>query len=174
MDTFRGRAALLIGVVLCLLLAPVSVASAAPAESTSRTVQRARGDFTATVDFASLVVRPVRPDRCEFTVNGTLEFTETLVGTAPGTTTALIFAPCSQATTSPPGTFPDVFRFVGTFTGTVAGRSTSGPLTYAGVTRAGGDIDATVLLDGDRASAVLHADAVVAVGGSYRGVARTG
>ena len=85
----------------------------------------------------------------------------------------MIFAPCSQATTNPPGTFFDVFRFVGTFTGTVAGAPASGPLTYAGVTQVGGHIDAAIVLDGDRAFAAVRADAIVTVGGSYRGVART-
>jgi hypothetical protein len=71
---------------------------------------------------------------------------------------------------TPPGTFADVFRFVGDYAGTVAGEPASGPLTYAGVTRAGGTITAVVRLRGI-SSAFLRADAVVAVGGSYRGIA---
>ena len=92
------------------------------------------------------------------------------MGTATGSTTALIFASCAQVATTPPGTFADVFRFVGEYVGTVAGQPGSGSLTYAGVTRAGGNITAAIGLRGD-SSALVRADAVVAVGGSYRGIA---
>jgi len=54
----------------------------------------------------------------------------------------------------------------------VAGVPTTGSLTYAGITRPGGTINAAVRLDGDRARAVLRAEAIVAVGGSYTGVAQ--
>src|SRR5690606_2528962 len=106
------------------------------------------GDFIATVDFASLQARDVRGNKCEFTVNGTLTFTGTVEGDAVGTTTAVIFAPCEDALAAPPGTYVDLFRFDGDFTGEVLGEPTSGSLSYAGVTRVGGVIDATVILDG--------------------------
>lgn len=48
----------------------------------------------------------------------------------------------------------------------------SGSLSYAGLTRVGGAIDANVILDGAEARAVLRADAQVAVGGSYSGIAK--
>lgn len=98
--------------------------------------------------------------------------TGTLDGSAVGTTTAVIFAPCADALANPPGTYLDVFRFEGDFSGEVLGEAVTGPFSYAGVTRVGGDIDATMVLDGDAARAVLRADAQVAVGGTYSGVAK--
>lgn len=135
--------------------------------------QQVMGDFVASVDFASLQVRDVRGNKCEFTVNGTLSFSGAVDGDAVGTTTAVIFAPCESALAAPPGTFFDVFRFEGAFTGDVLGESTTGTLSYSGVTRVGGAIDATVILDGDDARAVLRAEAQVAVGGTYSGVGKT-
>ncbi|WNB87246.1 hypothetical protein [Cellulomonas sp. ATA003] len=134
----------------------------------------AAGDFVAAVDFTSLQARDVGPRRCEFTVDGVLTFSGTVAGVADGTTTALVFAPCAEALATPPGTYADVFRFHGDFTGEVRGIPTSGTLRYAGVTRVGGEIDALVTLRGDDARAVLRADAQVTVGGSYRGVAQAG
>ena len=157
------------------LLAPGVGAHATTLAATPATGQGAQtveGDFVASVDFASLQVRDVRGDKCEFTVNGTLSFSGPVDGDAVGTTTAVIFAPCESALTSPPGTFFDVFRFEGAFTGEVLGEPTTGTLSYAGLTRVGGGIDATVILDGDDARAVLRADAQVAVGGTYSGVAK--
>ena len=134
----------------------------------------ASGAYTAVVDLASLVPRQVGSNRCEFEVQGRLIFEGTLIGEADGTTTALVFAPCAEATTNPPGTSKDVFRFEGSFSGTVAGVPTAGQLTYAGITRAGGAIRAVIRLSGDNARATLHTrDARVLVGGSYRGVAVT-
>lgn len=132
----------------------------------------ASGAFTAGVDFTTVQVRDVRGNKCQLTVRGTLTFTGTLTGTAQGTTTAVIFAPCAEATAARPGTFFDVFRFTGAFTGTIAGTPVSGGLTYAGITRPGGTIEARIILRGDRAKAVLRADARVAAGGSYTGVAK--
>ncbi|MFK5634008.1 hypothetical protein [Ornithinimicrobium sp. LYQ103] len=137
-----------------------------------RGAQAAQGDFVAVVDFTSLQVQDVRGNKCEFTVNGTLTFSGTVDGDAVGTTTAVIFAPCDEALSSPPGTFFDVFRFEGDFTGEVLGDPTSGPVSYAGVTRVGGSIDARIILEGDDARAVLRADAQVGVGGTYDGVAK--
>jgi hypothetical protein len=136
--------------------------------------QRATGSFDATVDFTSLVAQEVRGNKCELTVAGALTFTGTVEGTATGTTTAVVFAPCAEALSLPPGAFFDVFRFEGTFVGAVDGTPAEGELSYAGVTRVGGGIDATVLLDADAARAVLRADAQVAVGGTYSGVAQSG
>lgn len=134
----------------------------------------ATGDFSVAVDLASAQARDLRGDRCELTVDGTLTFTGTLTGAAAGTTTAVISAPCALALSTPPGTYPDRFRFDGELTGSAAGVPVSGPVVYRGVTRTGGAIDATVRLDGDRARAALRADAVVGVGGTYRGVVTPG
>lgn len=158
----------------CLLALPAGAsASTGPAATASHAgAQRAAGAFGASVDFSSLQARDVRGNKCEFTVDGTLSFTGTVAGDAVGTTTAVIFAPCEDALASPPGTFFDVFRFDGDFTGEVLGEPTTGFLSYSGLTRAGGAIDATIILDGDHARAVLRADARVAVGGTYTGVAK--
>lgn len=134
----------------------------------------AAGAFTAVVDFSSLVTRDVGKSKCEFLVDGTLTFSGTLEGVASGTTTALIDAPCPEALSKPPGTFRDVFRFEGDFAGTVDGVPATGDLSYAGVTRLGGSIDANIGLRADQAKAELRTvDAQIGLGGTYRGVAVT-
>jgi hypothetical protein len=148
------------------LLAPIVLASPVSAV----TPVAASGTFTANITVESITLAPGAGGNCVLTVNGVLTFSGTLVGTATGTTTALILAPCDEVATTPPGTFADVFRFVGDYAGTVGGLPASGPLTYAGVTREGGTITAVIKLRGS-SSALLRADAVVAVGGSYRGIA---
>ena len=147
------------GLTAAALTAP---ASAAPA-------QRAAGAFTVAVAFPTAVFADVGVRACRVSVDGTLTFTGTLTGTATGSLTALVLAPCAQARSTPPGTARDVFRFQGTFSGTVDGAAATGPLTYAGVTRVGGAIDAKVLLAG-RSRAALRADAQAGVGGTYAGV----
>ena len=150
---------------LALVGVPSTTASAAPA-------LRAAGAFAADVDFTSLTATPRANGRhCELVVKGTLTFSGTLSGVAEGTTTAYVLAPCDAALAVPPGTFRDVFRFSGVFAGTVDGAAATGELTYAGVTRPGGDIGATIRLRGS-ASAVLRAKATVAVGGTYTGVVK--
>ena len=136
---------------------------------------RAAGSFTASVDFASLVPTPIGKRRCQFQVEGTLTFVGTLTGAANGVTTALIQAPCEDALSNPPGTFADVFRFEGSFTGTAAGVSvTDAELRYAGVTRPGGLIDATIKLGTMKAKATLRtAGARLGLGGNYHGVVIT-
>lgn len=152
-------AALLAGVSGALLAAPASAAPAHPAA----------GAFTVAVAFPTAAFEDVGMQLCRVSIDGTLTFTGTLTGVATGTITALVLAPCSEAQSTPPGTSRDVFRFQGTFAGTVDGAPTAGALTYAGVTRVGGAIDATVLLAGP-ARAALRADAVAGVGGTYAGV----
>lgn len=166
------RSTVATGVALLSLLVPTP-AGAAPgtgASPASRAVL-ADGDFVAAVDFGSLEFRDVRGKKCEFTVDGTLTFTGTVEGVATGTTTALIFAPCAEALANPPGTYFDVFEFEGGFTGKVFDDPASGSLRYAGLTRVGGKIDATIRLTADSARVVLRADARVAEGGTYGGVA---
>lgn len=165
------------GVATAVLLATGTGAHAVTETMTPTTgpgAQTVDGDFVASVDFSSLATRDVRGNKCEFTVNGTLSFSGPVEGDAVGTTTAVIFAPCDSALAAPPGTFFDVFRFEGAFTGDVLGEPTTGMLSYSGVTRVGGAIDATVILDSDDARAVLRTDAQVAVGGAYAGVAKAG
>jgi hypothetical protein len=114
----------------------------------------------------------VKGNKCKLTVDGTLSFTGDLAGDAVGTTTAIVFATCQEALGAPPGTYFDVFKFQGDFTGTVFGEAAEGTLTYAGVTQEGGDIDARIKLRGDAWAALRTTDAVVLQGGSYSGKAK--
>jgi hypothetical protein len=135
----------------------------------------ASGAFAAEVFFNTLVTRDIGNSKCEFVIQGRLTFSGTLEGVAEGTTTALIDAPCAEATDPANlGAFADVFRFEGTFSGTVDGVPATGGLTYAGITRPGGSIDARIRLRADGAKATLHTvTAQLGVGGTYRGVAIT-
>ena len=141
---------------------------AAPSVTTAGTV--ARGEFTVAVDVATAVLHPVGERACKVTVDATLTFTGTIVGVAEGTTVALVAAPCSDVATTPPGTFADVFAFVGDFAGTVADEAAQAKLGYAGATRAGGAIKALMTLS-HGARALLKVDAVAGVGGTYSGFA---
>jgi hypothetical protein len=155
--------------LLAVLSIVLVVVAGLNAPASARTHVAASGDFVAVVDFSSLELRDAAHDNCVLTVNGTLEFSGTLVGRATGTTTALIFAPCADVAITPPGTYPDLFQFKGTFRGTVAGRpAITAELTYGGITRVGGAITAVITLRGDTFG-VLRADAIVAQGGSYSG-----
>jgi hypothetical protein len=175
MQPRRSRGVAAVGVAVLALLVPTTASAATADHGTGRSTGGAvpaEGDFVAAVDFSSLQARDVRGNKCEFTVDGTLTFSGTVDGTADGVTTAVIFAPCADALANPPGTFVDVFEFEGRFEGDVLGSPASGSVRYAGITRVGGGIDALITLRGEDARAVLRADARVAVGGTYRGVAR--
>jgi hypothetical protein len=87
-----------------------------------------------------------------------------------GTTNALIAAPCASVSTTPPGTFADVFAFRGTFAGHIGDEPASATLTYAGVTRPGGAIRAGITMR-NGATALVEVDAAVGVGGTYAGFA---
>jgi hypothetical protein len=167
-------------VVACLTMSAIPV-SALPARAASAVPARTRlapstgvhavsasGDFAATLDFDSLRLQPVG-SRCLLTVSGTLTLAGTLLGTATGSTAAFEDAPCTDVAANPPGTFADVFRFTGTFSGTIAGRATAGALVYAGRTAPGGAIDAVMVVTGGL-TGLLRVQAVVGVGGTYRGV----
>ena len=135
----------------------------------------ASGTFKAEVFFNTLITGDVGNSKCEFVVQGQLTFSGTLKGVAEGTTTALIHAPCIEATNPANlGAFRDVFRFKGTFSGVVDGVSAVGDLSYAGVTRPGGSIDARIKLRAKGAKATLHTvTAQLGVGGTYRGIVVT-
>jgi energy-converting hydrogenase Eha subunit A len=152
-------AALIAGLSGTALAGPASAATADPAA----------GAFTVAVAFPTAVFDDVGRQACRVSVDGTLTFTGTLTGAATGTISALVLAPCSEAQSTPPGTARDVFRFRGVFSGTVDGAPTTGALTYAGVTRVGGAIDATVRLSGPTRAA-LRAEAAAGVGGTYTGI----
>jgi hypothetical protein len=149
----------------------------AHAETTSSTrgqisvgsdVKAASGDFTAAIDVRTIQLQPVG-SRCLLRVDGALTFRGSLEGTATGTTSALEDATCAQVQANPPGTFGDVFRFTGQFSGSVDGRTVQASLVYAGRTAPGGSIDAVMLLTGG-VTAVLQVSARVAVGGTYSGL----
>jgi hypothetical protein len=174
MLTTTARLSLVIGLSLGLVGSTAVAAQAAPApraeaRSASSGAVAAAGQFSAAIEFTSISLRDAPGGTCELTVDGTLAFSGTLDGEAQGTTTAVIFAPCADVAITPPGTFFDLFEFEGTFTGTVDGSHVVSELTYAGITRPGGDIDALITMAGD-ARAVLQVDAVVAQGGTYTGI----
>jgi hypothetical protein len=172
-----SRAAGILTLVLLTFFTSTSLAAAKTEHHAGRSTSvrhvDATGSFQAEVFFDSLRTRNVGESKCEFTLEGRLTFTGTVQGVASGTTTALIDAPCPEATDpANVGAFRDVFRFEGTFTGTVDGVPVTGPLSYAGVTRPGGSIDANIKLRADGAKASLHTvTAQLGVGGTYRGVA---
>ena len=174
------RVAGILSLITLMFLCGTSMATATTHQADAARVASARrinasGDFKAEVFFNTLVTRDVGHSKCLFVVQGRLTFSGTLEGVAEGTTTALIDAPCAEATNpANPGAFGDVFRFKGTFSGSVNGVPATGDLTYAGVTRPGGSIDARIRLRADRAKARLHTvTAQLGVGGTYRGVAIT-
>jgi hypothetical protein len=169
------RALAVSGLTLAVLTA-APLAAHATAETSAATTRSghhphivpASGDFTVTLDVSSIAARPVGT-RCLLTVNGTLVFSGTLEGTAAATTAALEDAACADVALHPPGTFADVFRSTGAFSGTVDGRPVEARLVYAGRTAVGGSIDALMLFAGGVTGA-LHVQAEVAVGGTYRGL----
>ena len=82
----------------------------------------------------------------------------------------LIAASCDDVATTPPGTFADVFAFVGDFAGTIDGEAAEAKLGYAGATRAGGAVKALMTLS-HGARGLLKVDAVAGQGGRYAGFA---
>jgi hypothetical protein len=119
------------------------------------------------VDFSTLSLTP-RGRNCRLVVDGMLVFSGSIEGTATGTTTALIFAPCSEVAVTPPGTYRDVFTSELHFVGTVNGEPAESDALYQGVTEVGGTIDGHLHFSNGVAG-VLDVDAIVAVGGSYEG-----
>lgn len=125
------------------------------------------GAFEAQVDFSTLTLTP-KGRRCLLVVGGQLVFSGTIEGVATGTTTALVFAPCSEVSANPPGTHRDVFRSDLVFEGLIDGESAQGRMTYLGSAEPGGHIEALLILS-HGLSGVLSVDGQVAVGGSYEG-----
>lgn len=127
----------------------------------------ATGEFAALVDFSTLTLTP-RGRNCLLVVSGQLVFTGTIEGTAPGTTRALVFAPCSEVMAAPPGTHSDVFKSELEFEGTIDGVPAAGHMVYQGSSQPGGQIEARLLLS-HGISGALKVDAQLAVGGTYEG-----
>lgn len=145
-------------------MGPVAAGPSGTAIQETTRVAVAEGEFVAALASApALSELPGR--RCQVVATGRLIFSGTLVGEARGTTTAIVLKPCSEVDLVELD-FRDVFRFEGAFSGTVDGEPVAARLTYAGVTSPGGDIDALIHL-GTATPLILHAEAVVAVGGTY-------
>ena len=145
-------------------------AARSPAASVSPNAARrvqTSGTFDAIVDFPTVTLTP-KGRNCLLQVEGHLIFHGSIDGTANGVTSALEFAPCAQVALHPPGTYPDVFKSVAVFDGTIAGQPAHANLLYIGRVQVGGAIDAQFLFSNGVAGA-LDVDAVVAVGGTYRG-----
>ena len=142
------------------------VQSARLAESAARRVQTA-GSFDAIVDFSTLTLTP-RGRNCLLTVKGRLVFSGTIEGVATGQTSALVFAPCSDVATTPPGTFPDVFKSELTFEGTIDGEAASANVLYMGRSEPGGHISGRLVFS-NGVSGRLEVEAQLAVGGEYQG-----
>ena len=134
--------------------------------SASRKVETS-GHFDAIVDFSTLSLTP-RGRNCLLEVQGRLVFTGTIVGTATGTTSALVSAPCADVAVTPPGTFTDVFKSETTFEGTIDGTPVRANMLYMGGVDVGGHISGRLVFS-NGASGRLDAEAQVAVGGEYHG-----
>lgn len=128
---------------------------------------KASGTFDAIVDFPTITLTP-KGANCLLVVKGHLIFHGTIEGTANGETSALEFAPCSEVAVNPPGTFPDVFKSVAVFDGTIAGQPAHADLLYMGRVQVGGAIDGRFVFSNGVAGEV-EANAIVAVGGTYQG-----
>jgi hypothetical protein len=168
------------GLLLAAAVLGAGVAGPATAAGSGASSSGGAGNGAATPAAGSFTVgsvtfgepEDVQGNKCKLTVHGTLDFTGDVAGAAVGTTTAIVFATCEEALAASPGTYFDVFRFEGDFTGTVFGEAAEGTLTYAGVTQEGGEIDARIKLRGDAWAVLRTTDAVVLQGGSYEGKAK--
>lgn len=141
--------------------------SRAAQSSTAAGQVQTSGHFDAQVDFSTVTLTP-KGSNCLLGVDGRLVFTGTIEGTAIGHTSALEFAPCSEVAVNPPGTFPDVFKSVAVFDGTVDGVPAHSNLLYMGQVAVGGHIDGRLVFS-DGVAGKLDVSAVVAVGGEYSG-----
>ena len=154
-----------------IALATVLWVIGVPASVSADDRARAKGEFTVEIDFETLELTPV-DENCLLVVEGVVMFTGTLVGIAPARTRALILASCEEVAMNPPSAFNDVFTSKLEFAGTVDGVPTVADITYRGVTKIGGDIDA-LFIASNGLRGVLKVDAIVAVGGSYKGFLRS-
>lgn len=150
--------------------AEVSTASTHSAAHRGPVAVPAKGDLAVRLDPSTASATPAGRSACRLRVEVALDLSGTVQGTATGVTVATINAPCAEATTTPPGTFADVFSFTGSFQGTVAGAPTAGRMEYAGVTRRGGAVSAGLVLQG-QAQVVASVQASAGESGVYRGIA---
>ena len=165
------RLFVVLGSLLLIVACAESPVAVAPPDASSNVAALAQsevaGSYVASVNFATISLTP-RGQNCLLEVEGTLEFSGDIVGTGTGKTTALVFATCEEAATTPPGTHPDVFHSVLTFEGTVNGEPATADVKYMGRVAEGGALDGRLVFS-NGVSGVLNADGVVAVGGTYSG-----
>ena len=154
------------GDVLAPSASSVGANAPAPSASGARQVETS-GRFDAIVDFSTLTLTP-RGSNCLLQVEGQLVFTGTIEGVATGQTSALVFAPCADVATTPPGTYPDVFRSETVFEGTVDGEPARASVLYMGRVQPGGHIEGRLVMSRG-VQGRLEVEAQVAVGGEYHG-----
>lgn len=128
----------------------------------------AEGTFEVSADFSTLIVTPVGSS-CVLQVEGSLEFRGTLEGSGSAQTRTLVFAPCEDVMSNPPGTFADVVTAYARFEGTVSGSPANTTVTYLGKTEEGGAIAGLMTVKGRNLTGLLDVAAQVAEGGSYDG-----
>lgn len=170
----HSKPALSLAILSLLLTGPVVAANAATATGAlqATTPSRVDGSYTVLVDLEQATAQDLPGGRCLLTVPGTASFSGGLTGDATGTTEATVLAPCSDAVTSPPGTYRDTFTFKGSFVGSAPGTDdvVAADLVYSGTVAPGGAIKGTIRLRSDTARATLTvSNAVVAEGGDYEG-----
>lgn len=148
-------------------LGPIAPAAARWDHAAMAGPTQVSGTYDAIVNFATLTLTP-RGENCLLVVDGELVFSGTIEGTAVGTTTVLVFGPCSEVAATPPGTFRDTFTSELHFVGTVDGEPAEADALYQGSVQVGGAVEGRILLSNGVAG-VLDVDAFVAAGGSYEG-----
>jgi hypothetical protein len=169
----QSKPVLSLAIFSLLLTVPVVTANAASAKGAMQaTASRVDGSYAVEVDLEQATAQDLPGGRCLLTVPGTAAFTGDLTGDATGTTEATVLAPCSDAVTSPPGTYRDTFTFKGSFVGSAPGTDdvVAADLVYSGTVAPGGAIKGTIRLRSDSVRATLTvSNAVVAEGGDYGG-----
>jgi hypothetical protein len=125
----------------------------------------ASGTFVSQFD---LVTLSPQGNHCIVQISGDLILSGTLQGTASGSATARIFAPCAELTLESLDDFRSVFRFDGYFVGTVDGEPAQAELVYQGRSEEGGGIDGKIRLSRGL-QGVLHVDGQALAGGTYEG-----
>ena len=160
----RNSKTIVLGIMLMLGASGIS------AQAWSGEFVLAEGDFTVGIDFPTLTLTQI-DENCLLEVEGVVTFTGTLEGIASARTRALTSASCVDVASFPPGAFEDVFTSKLEFAGTIDGHPIVADFTYRGETEIGGAIEA-VFIGSDGLRGRLSVDAIVAVGGSYKGLLR--
>lgn len=118
----------------------------------------------------ALALTPV-DENCLVVVEGVVNSSGTLEGIAFARTRALASASCEEVSRLPPGDSEDVFNSAFEFAGKINGQPIVADPTYCGQIAPGRGIGA-VLVPSNGLRGRLSVDAIVAVGGSYKGFLR--